>query len=195
MPTQLTNHGALFVVLCKQAGALPHDAYQGHALQSWLPVQKARQLSAEEEAEIAEAQNKILPRIFKSEADPISEDMASPWLLGGATSGALAGGAVGTLLGRLIDAGRDKDDAWATGLGLLLGGVGGGGLGYIKRKRKNETLRDRMRRLPEGATRRDMMSDPVYQREIDRRMLREYADSDKGLISGAAGGLAASLFR
>ena len=56
--------------------------------------------------------------------------------------------------------------------GLALGAAFGAFSGYFGRRQANENILDLMRRLPEGATRRDMLSDPVYQQELTRRAMR-----------------------
>lgn len=161
----------------KQAEALPHPGYMGHSMQSYLPVHERREFTPEEAAMIEQAQRKLIPKIFTSLKDSPSVEMSSP----GATG--LATGGVGALLGALAGAGlgssvykskhplqRGANPGTALGsvLGALLGGGGAGAIGYHARKAKNEDLEEMMSRLPQNATRRDMMADPVYQAERER---------------------------
>jgi hypothetical protein len=135
--------------------------------QSFLPVGERRNLTAAEEQEIAEAQSKILPKIFDTYADKITEDMSSPMWSGvgagtlGAGLGGILGAGLGSALGPLGFGGGGL-------LGASIGGLGAGALGYWGRDAENQKLLELMRRLPEGAVRRDMLSDSVYQRDQDR---------------------------
>jgi hypothetical protein len=145
----------------KQAAEIP--GYTGINHQQFLPQQSRRGFSLEEEQRLADAESKLLPKIFKSWADPIHADMANPWVSAGAL------GVPGAIAGGLIGSGLTKGNPG----GAMLGGIGLGGLGglvgYLKRKAHNDTLREIMSRLPEDATRRDMLADSVVQRDQDRQ--------------------------
>lgn len=160
----ITNR-SLFIAHVKQA-----NEYSGISLQSYLPIDKKRNLSKNENSQIEEGSSQVIPRIFTSDADNPTVDMASPgW-------GAGIGGAVGAGLGGIGGAalglsGGPQDGGKVPVLALLgaaLGGTVGGVVGYKGRVSNNNTIRDRMARLPEGATRRDLESDPLYQRRQDR---------------------------
>lgn len=160
------------------AGLIIKRASQLHSdfgVQQYMPLGKRRDLTEEEEEEVDKAKKKILPRIFDSDQDPISADMASPgWAAGGGGAlGGLAGAMLGSAMG--ITIGGPKRNATMQGgmnlggaLGLGAGGLIGALLAYHARKAENATLEERMRRLPEGANRRDMKSDPVVQAEMNR---------------------------
>ena len=103
----------------------------------------------------AEAEKSWMPRLFKNDATPLTELLASPGkqsLLGGLAGGAL-GGAAGTALGHYTDTGMPS---WQTGLiggglGALLGGV----KAYSNRRYQNDLVTDALRRTPPGATVKD----------------------------------------
>lgn len=146
-----------------------YDATQ-LALQQYLPARARRKLTDDEQAAIEKETSHLLPRIFKSYGTPLPEMMASPskqallaaLLLGGA--GALGGGMLGSGIG----------GARGAGIGAGLGGLGAGTLAaltaYFSRKAENEGIREMMTRLPEGATRRDYLSDPAVQKDRDMAM-------------------------
>lgn len=169
-----------------------YDGYNGMALQQFLPVQQHRDLSEKELEKIEKEQKKIIPKIFKSKKDNPAVDMSSPvWnsaMLG------LAGAGAGGLLGAFYDH-RDifeKDPSMSGRLtGATIGGGLGGLVGYLSRKAKNESIEDAMARLPEGATRRDIMSDPVYWREREMEMQRNAVMGNRGITAG----LVANLLR
>ena len=167
---------ANIAVMVKKLAEGPYDGYAGIGLQNYLPIQKRRDhLAPDEQQQIASEQDKIIPKIFWSQKDPIAARMSSPgWTAAGTGAlGALIGGGAG---GALTGSG-------AGGLiGALLGGTGAGLAGYFSRKARNEDLEENIRRLPHGAKIRDMQADPVYQKEQDRAVTR-----------GTSGGLDTAL--
>lgn len=56
--------------------------------------------------------------------------------------------------------------------GLLLFGT----LGFINRRQSNENILDLMSRLPEASTKRDLLSDPVYQADLQRKAAAQRAN-------------------
>jgi hypothetical protein len=54
-------------------------------------------------------------------------------------------------------------------VGFTVGALLGGFSSFAKRKRENGDILDILQRMPSGATKRDLLSDPVYQRDLDRR--------------------------
>jgi hypothetical protein len=184
--------------LRKQAEG-PYGA-QNVGFQEYLPVQDQRELSETEKKRIEKAQSNWFPKIFESYQTPLPQMMSSPGraailagLLGG-TAGAGMGGLAGAAFGS--EAGRPGLGA---GIGAGLGGLGLGGLtaltAYFGRRQENEDLEDLMTRLPEGATKRDMLSDPVVQKDLERQIfMRSRNFGGGGLSSGFAGGLAANAF-
>lgn len=153
--------------------------HMGHNFQQFMAPHPRRELSEFEQDDVSKAKGKIFPKIFKSNKDPIHADMSSPWVPGmglgalGAGVGGLAGLAGGTL-----GAGGDTSgmsDELGGGLGALLGGGIAGTVGYKGREAKNNTLEDAMQRNQPGATRRDLMADPVFQKEKDRELQERLA--------------------
>lgn len=147
---------------------IANDGYLGHGsvnAQRYSPQLAKRQFSPAESEEIEEGKNRLMPTIFQSYGTPVSEMMASPLkqsLIAGVPA-ALLGAAAGHALG-----GQNH-----SGLGAVLGGLGAGGLAgaarYFGQQSANEGLEELMRRLPAGATKRDLLADPAYQADLDRR--------------------------
>lgn len=149
--------------LSKEA-ELPED-YTGLSHQQYLPIAKRRVLTPAEQQEVEQAQTKWLRGPFASEGSPISSKMASP----GKRAALLA--IMATLAGAGTGAALTQRSPIGMGTGAAVGALAGipaGVLGYLSAKQHNETLEERMRRLPEGATLRDMRADPLYQKERDR---------------------------
>lgn len=157
-------------------------------LQRRLPIGAKRPFTPEEEQAVEEGESRWLPRIFTSYGTPVHEELSSPArgaLLGGGLGG-LAGGALGYSAGNTLRKALEGATAhminngvrtevdpevlhqvgqaapWIGGLGgLALGVLPGAVAMYWGRQARNEGIKDVMRRLPPGATRRDMLSDPV----------------------------------
>jgi outer membrane lipoprotein SlyB len=136
--------------------------------QQFLPIDARREFTPEEQERVDEGQSRWLPRIFTSYATDPAETMASPTKQGLLTG--LLGAGVGGLAGAHLG-GMSKDPSGAgvggligAGLGGLVGGVGG----MWNRQAENDSTEELMRRLPPGARMRDIMSDPVFQRDSDR---------------------------
>jgi len=158
--------------------AAAYDGYQGIAAQTYLPVQKKRDLTDDEQKIIEEKSKKVFRGPFASEGDLIAERMADPkkrvalmaalLTIGAGSYGALLGAATGDIsnvkTGGLIGA--------ATGLGI---GALTSPLVYLGERKRNKDIEDRMKRLPEGATLRDMMSDPAVQAQENRNNLTNAA--------------------
>lgn len=149
------------------------NSYAGNKsinVQSYSPQLGARKFSPDEQRAIQEGEERWLPDIFQNYGTPVTNMLASPNKSGlmWAVPGALGGAMLGNMLG-----GSNK------GLGSALGALGGAGLagalGYYHRQSENAGLKDLMRRLPEGATKRDLLSDSAYQADIDRKMQMQLA--------------------
>lgn len=149
----------------------PYDIQQ-IGTQQYLPINARREFSPEEQERIEKGKSRWFPQIFQSYATDPADTMASPTKSGLLTGllGAGVGGLAGAHLGSM--AGGDRPSLGGAGIGGLLGaGAGGliGGLGGMwNRQASNDTTEELMRRLPPGARMRDIESDPVYQRDIDR---------------------------
>ena len=134
----------------------------------FIPVDARRnELTSDEEQQITKGKSQWLPKIIQTDAISIPSMMASPAkqslihaLLGGA-GGAAAGGFAGSFLGG------------HTGLGAAIGGAGLGGLmglrKYLKQFHRNEHLEEIMRRLPVGATKRDLEGEEMVARGVEDR--------------------------
>lgn len=125
-------------------------------------VSAHRELSPHEEDALAAGKSRWLPRIFQSYGTPIPELMASPL-----KTGLIFGAPIGILGAGLGSAIGGKNHA---GTGALIGGLGAGGLAALAagmdRAAKNEGLEELMRRMPEGAAKRDLEADPQYQSDF-----------------------------
>ena len=188
---EASARGALSPVLLKKA-------IENVGVQQFVPLSERREFSDKEKGDIAREKSHLFPKIFKSYKTPAVELLSSPGkqsllaaLLGGglgAAGGAIAGMDQGGRLG-----GRPRFGI-GSAIGAGIGGLGLGGLSalltYFGRKQRNEDVEDLMSRLPEGATHREMLSDPVYQRDLDRAHM---AAMQSGRQGGNAGLLAAAL--
>jgi hypothetical protein len=136
--------------------------------QQFLPIDTRREFTPEEQARVDEGQSRWLPRIFTSYATDPAETMASPTKQGLLTAllGAGVGGLAGAHMGSMTKdpTGPGVGGLIGAGLGGLVGGVGG----MWNRQAENDSTEELMRRLPPGARMRDIMSDPVFQRDSDR---------------------------
>tara|TARA_R110002020_G_scaffold276042_2_gene491232 strand:- start:359 stop:1624 length:1266 start_codon:yes stop_codon:yes gene_type:complete len=183
---QVANEAAKFPV-AKQAAANSYPL-KNVGVQQFAPLDATREFSDREKKDISEEKSHMFPKIFKSYKTPITELLSSP----GKQSilAALLGGGAGALGGAVLG-----NEVGAGPAGAAVGGLGVGGLSalltYFGRKQRNEDVEDLMSRLPEGATRRDMLADPVYQRDLDRQHM-----AVQGTRSGGdAALLAAALSR
>lgn len=169
--------------LVKAADA-PYEGVDQLAHYSHMPTGKKRDLSPEELALVEQGQRRWLPKLFPSYSTPPHELMASPLKSGligaipGGLLGAGLGGVGGAVLGGLAGKALGHDQALSAAGGAGLGAIGGGLLGAgttgvvsgLNQRAENENILDLMKRLPPGATRRDLMSDPAYQADVDRSL-------------------------
>ena len=115
-----------------------------------------RGLTPAEYVDIAGAESKITPKLFKSESDPVYADMSSP--LWSAVGGGVAGSVIGGLAGKYMAPASAAN--YMSGFGAGVGGILGATLAAVRRKQKNMQIVNQMRRLPPGATRSDL--DRIY---------------------------------
>lgn len=137
-------------------------SHQGLALHSYMPVFPRRaKLTGREMDAIEEGKDQWFGRIFPAQSDSPAMDMSSPGkgALIGALMGALAGGGGAAALG--------ASPAGTAGAGAL-GATAGGLINYFRRQSNNEDIVEKMRRIPPGGTRRDLLADPVLQADLDR---------------------------
>lgn len=159
----------------KRAGAVP--GYTGVAHQQFMPQYARRELTKDELADVEANKGQIIPKIFTSLADRPSVDLASPgW-------SALGAGSVGALLGAGATA-----NASTTGraIGTALPAAVAAAIAYHARKAKNDSIVEQIRRLPRGATRRDILADPLVQR--DRELAAYRAALAQPNVPGLVGG-------
>jgi hypothetical protein len=149
---------------------------RNYGVQSYLPVAERRELAPEERADAKQGLSQWWPKIGAGYSTPMSQLLASP-----TKSGILTGGMVG-LFGALMGASMRHSAAIAGfgSLGALLGGV----LGFIGRRQENENILDLMGRFPPGATKRDMLSDPVYQSDLNRRAMAQANSGGGDVLTG-----------
>lgn len=160
------------------AHLLPEYAKQSLVLnqQTRLPLGGRRELTPEEKLDIERHRARVLPHLFPSWGDKPEVEMYSPITSGvlGAGTGALVSAiptALTSGIAAAFNASNSNRSGFEKGLVNLLGlsplilGTGLGGLlGYKGRESANDTIEDIKRRFPEGATRRDVMSDPLYEK-------------------------------
>ena len=170
-----TAIGLVMGLKTKKASATPPAGYVGMTHQQYMPqYQRRTEFTPEEQELIRRNKGNVIPKIFTSQADSPAVDMASPaWsALGGGALGAALGAGLGSYVSTVgsgnIGNGIIPGDPRAVALGAGVGGVIGAIGSALKRKARNMTIEEGMRRLPPGAVRRDIEADPVYQAERDR---------------------------
>jgi hypothetical protein len=155
----------------------PYPGYHGIAAQQYAPVMGRREFGLDEKKEIEAGKSRWFPKLFKSYATPASQLMASPGrqaLMAGIPAG-VVGAMLGAGVGGSMQGGGQGllSDAARPAAGAAIGGLGIGGLAalltYLTRNQRNEDVEEIMRRLPPHPTRRDILSDSVYQKDQDRR--------------------------
>lgn len=144
----------------KCADAQPVPGYLGVSTQHRLPTYERRQeFTPEEQALIDKNRRNVIPKIYKSRADSPAVDLASPvW---SAVGGAIPGAVGGALTGYMVT--DDKVKGMGGLLGLLIGAGILGTISGLRRNAQNKDIIENMRRIPPDGTRRDMMSDPLYE--------------------------------
>ncbi|MCB9654040.1 MAG: hypothetical protein H6729_07935 [Deltaproteobacteria bacterium] len=140
-----------------------------YAIQNYMPPQTRRELTASEIAQIDQKLDQLIPKINPGYSTPIPDMLASPKKQAFALTA--VGTALGLVVGVLVPSGARTTRALSALVGAAVGAGGGACLGtvqYFSRRERNENYIDIMRRLPEGATRRDMLSDPAIQADLNR---------------------------
>lgn len=146
-------------------------------MQMYSPQENRRELTPKEQSAVSAGQSQWIPRIFQNYSTPVPEMMSSPG------KGALLYGAGGAALGGLAGNAM-APGGWGAGLGALGGGGLAALLGYFSRQSDNQGMEELMRRLPQNATKRDLLADPAYQADLDRQELREANARRPGLSLG-----------
>ena len=162
-------------VRVRSNGAAPYKGYGPLAIQQFAPISKRRQFSPSELDEVDRGENKLIPKIWQSYQTPMWQLLASPGKTGliSALPGLVAGGGIGGLIGAGFKNPYGSMAGAITGAGM--GAAATGFLGYYARKQRNENIKELMRRLPPHATKRDMLSDPAYQADLERKHQTELA--------------------
>ncbi len=151
------------VVQPPQASAGVYGGLQNHGIQRFLPIASSRPLTPQEQSAVAQGLKQWWPKIGAGYITPIPKLLASP-LKSSVLSGGL-GGAFSSAMLKGEEEALTHANAPLAALGALLFGA----MGFISRRQSNENILDLMRRLPEGSTKRDLLSDPVYQEELRRK--------------------------
>jgi|GEM_PF-2250770 len=156
-------------------------------VQRYMPLSSMkRPFSEVDNAAIKKGEDQWIPSVGNNYSTPIPSLLASP-TKAGLMSGALLGGLVG-ITTRILASGS-SNLALKVIIASLIGGGVGAFTGFIHRKQKNGDMLDLMQRLPEGATKRDMLSDPVYQSDLNRGTQGGSSyGSTEGLMTGMLAG-------
>jgi len=174
----------------KKAGS----GYGGNASvnsQHYSPQMSKRKLTEDEQSAVSEGENRWLPTMFQNYGTPVSEMMASPLKMS-----LLTGVPVGLIVAGL--AARGNMSPTAAGQPALTGlaaGLGGGLGMYWHQQSRNTGLKELMTRLPEGATKRDLLADPAYQADLDRKnnLMAARMTQNTGRRAGPFGKFSAEL--
>jgi hypothetical protein len=154
---------------------LQQGAYgiKNNGVQQYLPVMDKHELDPEDQKLVDKNLHNWFPRIGAGYDTRIPELLASPTKSAILTG--MVAGAVGMLGGIAI---LMQKKLLGAVLGGALGTIAGAVTGFINRRQQNGNLIDTMHRLPPHSTKRDLLSDPVIQKD------RELA----AMNSGSAGG-------
>lgn len=132
-----------------------------------LPVAERRELTPQEQQDVETGLSSWLPKIFPGYNTKPTELLASPEKMGAMSAlglGGLTAAVLGTFLTVKDGLFNGFDPLITAGAALLTGGIGFVTT-FLSQRNSNEDTLDLMRRLPEGATRRDMLADPLYRQE------------------------------
>jgi uncharacterized Rmd1/YagE family protein len=150
--------------------------YTNHNVQRYLPTQKRRELTPQEQTEIESRKNNLFEKFFPNLSDSPAVNMASPTKRAMAlwAAAALYGAGVG---GATSLAHSEGESALPGALkGAAIGGVLGipaAALYAMHRDSLNKSIEENMRRIPRNGTIRDLQADPAWQAEEDRRRMMQ----------------------
>ncbi|MEB3286546.1 MAG: hypothetical protein VKJ04_03475 [Vampirovibrionales bacterium] len=166
------------------------------AVQQYMPLAQRHTLTPEDEMAIQQGLDRWYPKILPGYSTPLPQMLADP-----VKKAALVGGITGVLVGlaakfvpvqRLLleEAGeivgttsRRLGAGWALLIGAavaLLTGV----TSFFGTRQRNDNILDMMARLPAGATRRDMLSDPVVQADRTQAAMASGGGGGGDLLTG-----------
>ena len=159
------------------------------SVQSFLPVSPKRPLTVDEQRQVQCGRSRWFPEIFQGYGTPLPNMPASPGrqaLLAG-LGAVVGGGLLGANIGAKITTPHDASLSVGSTPTLVGGAAGALGLGgiaalvtYLQRQAKNDGVVDLMKRLPEGGTKRDLLSDPAVQADRQRDAIRSmYGNDDR----------------
>lgn len=136
-------------------------------IREFAPVRDRREdFTPDEEDQIEQGESQWVPEVLQTDATPLAATMASPTrqgLLAGGL-GAAGGGALGHLAGGLFGK-PEMGTAIGAGVGSLAGLLRG-----ISQYHHNADLKETMRRLPPGATKRDLMGEEAIREALMHRL-------------------------
>lgn len=148
-------------------------AQSTYALQQYLPLAPRRQLAPQENSMVQDRlMNGWYPKVMPGYSTPLSAMLSNP-----AKTATINGGITALVLA--VCGIFSPLALFAAPIAGLVVGV----MSYFGSRQKNDNILDMMSRLPAGATRRDMLSDPVVQ--ADR--------SQAAMASGGGGGFGSDL--
>jgi hypothetical protein len=148
-----------------------YGGIQNHGMQNYLPISEKRPLLPEEEMQIQKGLKQWWPKIGAGYATPMPRLLADP--AKSATLTALGLGLFGAAMSLYV-----RTRAHFALAGFVLGAVIGAISGYINRRQQNENIIDLIQRFQPGATKRDMLSDPVIQSELNRKATAQSGGGD-----------------
>lgn len=163
-----------------------YGGIQNHGVQQYLPISEKRQMDSQEDVNIQTGLKQWWPKIGAGYATPMHELLANPY-----KSAAISALFLGALAGLAGFAMLQPRRLFALA-GLVLGSFIGAFSGYINRRQQNENILDLMQRFPQGATKRDMLSDPVYQSDLNRAATARASGGGGDMLAGALIGSAFS---
>lgn len=149
-----------------------YGGVKNYGIQRYLPILDKRELTKPEKIDVQKGLSQWFPPFGAGYSTPITQLLASPIKNAVLLGGIMGGLAAAIPLMRVTAAIAVKKSPQVpllcmAVLGSLLGGIGSA-IGYFRRRQQNENILDLMQRLPPNATKRDMLSDPVYQADLDR---------------------------
>lgn len=160
---------------------------KNYGAQQYLPVNNKRKLTEPEQADIQAGLHQWTPRWGAGYSTPMTKLLGDPTkgavILGGfmGAIGAIPGIIV-ALVNRTVKEASEKSEL--AGLAAMLVAIGGifmatvgATLGYFGRRQENENILDILPRYAPGATKRDLLSDPVYQADLKRAAMAMRAAS------------------
>jgi hypothetical protein len=156
-----------------------YGGIKNYGAQQYLPVNNKRELTEPEQADIQAGLKQWTPKWGAGYSTPLTQLLASPTkgaiILGGIMGvfGAIPGIVMAIVNKTVKEAGEKSELAGLAAIMAAVGGIFmgalGAAIGYFGRRQENENILDILPRYAPGATKRDLLSDPVYQADLNRR--------------------------